>query len=550
MHRTTIFVTVSTGILLVITLVLTYVLPLHYKGGMLGTAQVLPQGWFYDADDMPADPEHLVFEDHQTAIHTVLKWEDAQGRSLCFVSRNMTFTVYADAMEIYDFHPELSGFYGRYYGDQVHMVQLPYLGETMTLHIEGTALIQNRWTGLTDLTLEHSGGYLRRLLYRNAGSFGICMMTFFVGIVFFTLGIVEQFVRKRDMLELISLGTIAMTLSVWSSFPTHIIQLISGNFAATRAFEHITLILLPIPVLVFVCALTKNLDSLLLHVCISASVMNLILQLTGVLRGVADYHDLLFLSHTLIVIGVVAVVYFVGKAIRQKQLTQEQRSFLLSALAIIFSTGLIDMIRYFFTDSQDVARLSRFGLFLFVMILAVYEYRKLLNIQTQGDKAEELHHLAMEDSLTGLLNRTAFNYFEASLKERTEGKCMFVQLDVNYLKKVNDTYGHSEGDRHILAAASVLRESFGQYGKVYRVGGDEFIAVLDSGNCDQEYILAVTAFRVKQQQYNERMNPPVPLQIACGMAEYDFSTRNPEAAERLADTRMYENKKSLKLANA
>ena len=550
MRRATVIVTAFSGILLIVTLILTCVLPLHYKGSAYNTASDMSTCWRYSSNGKPADPEHLTFEGSSTGIYTFLEQKDIQGRSLCFTSRNVVFTVYASDVEIYDFHPQLSGLYGKYYGDQVHMIQLPAFEETMRIRIECTALTVNRWTGFPGMTLEHSGSYLQQLLLENAGNFSVCMLTFFIGLLLFGLGLVEGFLRKRDMLELISLGVIALTLSVWASFPTHVIQLITDNFAATRVFEHITLIVLPVPVLVFVCSLTGSMDSRLLYLGTGASVANLGLQLIGVGLGYADYHDMLFLSHALIVTGIVSVIWLVVQAIRHERLSRDQCGFLISALVSIFITGMVDMMRYYFTMNRDVSQISRIGLFLFVAILTVYEFRKLLNIQSKGEMAEKLRRLALEDSLTGLLNRTAFNHFEEQLKEQNNGKCLFVQLDVNYLKKVNDTYGHTEGDRHIIAAASIIHETFGKYGKVYRVGGDEFVAVLDGTECEREYLQAVTAFRVKQQQYNDRVNPPVKLAIAYGMAEYDLGDQNPEAAERLADARMYENKKSLKLANA
>ena len=550
MPKITVIVTAFAGFLLMIALLLTCVLPLQYKGSNLESLTELQDVWHY-ADGSAADLSALEFDaENKTVIYLELSQEDIQGRSLCFTTHNVLFTIYDNDTAIYDFHPDLSGLYGKFYGDQEHMVQLPSDAETAHLRIECLSLLHNRWTGFSDMVLEHSSTHLQTLLFQNAGKFTLCMITFFTGAVIFLLGLFEQFLRKRDMLETMSLGVIAMTLAAWTSFPTHVIQLISGNFAASRVFEYVSLIVLPIPVLVFVCALTRNMQSLLLHIGTGLSVVNFFIQFSLVLNGTADYHNLLFLSHGLIVLGIVFVSILIAQAIRQNRLDREQRGFLISAVSIIFVSGLLDMIRYYSSNAPDASRVTRVGLFLFVTILAVYEFHKLLNIQSRGEQAEELQRLAMEDTLTGLYNRTAFNYFEQQLKSRTSGKCLFIQLDVNFLKKVNDTYGHAEGDRHIIAAATILKDSFGQYGKVYRVGGDEFIAVLEGINCADDYIRAVTVFRVGQQRYNETAKPPVELQIACGMAEYDCSAQNPEEAERLADSRMYENKKSLKLASA
>ena len=550
MRNTTVTVTAFSGFLLMIALVLTCILPLRYRGSDLDTATTLQDAWCY-SDGAAANPSSLKFgEDNAATILLDLRREDIQGRSLCFVTRNVVFTIYDNDTPIYDFHPKLSGLYGKYYGDQEHMVQLPANDEILHLRIKCASLLENRWTGFNGFVLEHSSTHLLHLLYQNAGKFIICMATFFIGIMIFLLGLIEQFLRKHDMLEAMSLGVIAMTLAAWTSFPTRVIQLITGNFAASRVFEYVSLIVLPIPVLVFVCALTKNMNSPLLHLGTALSVINLLVQFGVVWTGLEDYHNMLFMSHGLIICGIVFVCILIWQAIRLKKLNHDQKYFLISAISIIFASGALDMLRYYVNSSSDASQVTRIGLFLFVSILAVYEFRKLMNIQTRGEQADEMRRLAMEDPLTGLYNRTAFNHYEESLKTRSGGKCLFVQLDVNYLKKVNDTYGHAEGDRHINAAATVIKESFGQFGKVYRVGGDEFIVVMEGRNCDQEYIRAVTTFRVKQNQYNESQHPPIVLQIACGMAEYQFSDRNPEIAERLADSRMYENKKSLKLANA
>ena len=324
MRRATVIVTAFSGVLLIVMLILTCILPLHYKGSAYNTATDMSDCWRYDANGQPADPEHLTFQGSSTGIYTFLERNDIQGRSLCFTSRNVVFTVYANDAEIYDFHPQLSGLYGKYYGDQVHMIQLPCLDEKMRIRIECTALTINRWTGFPGITLEHSGSYLRQLLFENAGNFCVCMLTFFIGLLLFVLGLVEELLRKRDMLELISLGVIALTLSVWASFPTHVIQLITDNFAATRVFEHITLIVLPVPVLVFVGSLTGSLKSPLLYLGTSASVANLGLQLIGVGLGYADYHDMLFLSHALVVVGIVSVVWLVAQAIRHERLSRDQ----------------------------------------------------------------------------------------------------------------------------------------------------------------------------------------------------------------------------------
>ena len=78
-------------------------------------------------------------------------------------------------------------------------------------------------------------------------------------------------------------------------------------------------------------------------------------------------------------------------------------------------------------------------------------------------------------------------------------------------------------------------------------GGDEFFAILEGKNSDEDYEIALNDFFELQDEYNDKNSPPVKLQIAYGMAEYNCSDKNPEEAEKLADSRMYEKKKAMKL---
>ena len=55
---------------------------------------------------------------------------------------------------------------------------------------------------------------------------------------------------------------------------------------------------------------------------------------------------------------------------------------------------------------------------------------------------------------------------------------IYISLDLNSLKHINDTYGHDVGDEMICAAAACMTASFGEFGKVYRIGGDEFVVIV------------------------------------------------------------------------
>jgi diguanylate cyclase (GGDEF)-like protein len=94
---------------------------------------------------------------------------------------------------------------------------------------------------------------------------------------------------------------------------------------------------------------------------------------------------------------------------------------------------------------------------------------------------EELERNAMTDPLTGLLNRRALDDFglrALSRASRLGLPCSALAIDLNRFKQINDTYGHSAGDRALCAVAASLRSSLRLSDLATRVGGDEFLVLL------------------------------------------------------------------------
>lgn len=88
--------------------------------------------------------------------------------------------------------------------------------------------------------------------------------------------------------------------------------------------------------------------------------------------------------------------------------------------------------------------------------------------------------LSESDQLTGLLNRNSYEDHLAKIRESKEKKTYTIcTFDINGLKLVNDKLGHQAGDELIKGAADCISGEFKAYGKVYRVGGDEFMVIIE-----------------------------------------------------------------------
>lgn len=97
-------------------------------------------------------------------------------------------------------------------------------------------------------------------------------------------------------------------------------------------------------------------------------------------------------------------------------------------------------------------------------------------IEEEKRQEESLIHKSQTDELTGLYNRRAYEE-DIYAMDHVPDQFIYIALDVNGLKVVNDSIGHEAGDELIVGASNCLKQVFGPHGKIYRTGGDEFVAI-------------------------------------------------------------------------
>ena len=149
---------------------------------------------------------------------------------------------------------------------------------------------------------------------------------------------------------------------------------------------------------------------------------------------------------------------------------------------------------------------------------------------------DRLKILSSRDMLTGVMNRNEMNNFVDSIAKGEIGENQSVGVvfaDLNGLKAVNDTEGHAAGDRLLKDAAAALREVFDEE-SIFRAGGDEF-AVIVLGVPEEKMLVDIENIRKVSSKYDR-------LKFAIGGAVLS-SGREVRTALRLADERMYEDKK-------
>ena len=162
---------------------------------------------------------------------------------------------------------------------------------------------------------------------------------------------------------------------------------------------------------------------------------------------------------------------------------------------------------------------------------------------------DDLNSLAYHDSLTGVKNKTAYDDAAAKLDSiRGEKEYGIIVFDANNLKKINDTYGHERGNIYLQNACKLTCRIF-KGSPVFRIGGDEFVVILQGEDYDNCYKL-MRDFDVEAEKINsEKVNEWEKINIAKGLVKYDPGTdANVESVFKRADARMYVAKQKMKLA--
>jgi diguanylate cyclase (GGDEF)-like protein len=153
---------------------------------------------------------------------------------------------------------------------------------------------------------------------------------------------------------------------------------------------------------------------------------------------------------------------------------------------------------------------------------------------------QRLFELAQTDGLTRLGNRTAllFDLEDSFAENSASSNTVLVMLDLNGFKLYNDSFGHPAGDALLTRLANRFARRVESRGKAYRIGGDEFCALLNCAEDERQQLVAraTAAFNETGEGFQ--------TSAAQGSVSLPAEAETPAAALQLADRRMYANKSS------
>ena len=200
------------------------------------------------------------------------------------------------------------------------------------------------------------------------------------------------------------------------------------------------------------------------------------------------------------------------------------------------------------TNKRQIAFTVIFSALFFSVLLFMLKALLKKDLDAEKANSNNFKNMANTDSLTGIRNKHAYSEAEALLNQRIRqndiDKLGVVVCDINGLKLANDTLGHAAGDKLIKDACSLICEYF-THGAVYRIGGDEFVVILQEKGFDTMHEVIEDINRVIEDNIKKKE-----VVIAIGHSELTKDDQLVHDVFERADEMMYQRKQELKQMGA
>lgn len=514
-----------------------------------GTVEDFNTGWTYEQDGrsvaIPTLPAVLQLPNQEgVKLTNTLPQAWRGGYALCVKTVYQSLWAYVDGQLVYSHDTYNQTAFGQRLGRMwniIHLsdanrgkpvqlvIQLPYAAESLSV---GTALLGNESAIIT------------QLFAGEAAAIGMCL---FLGLLAVGLFLAAALLRKRyaRLCRLFCyLGLFLALSATWIFTDSSLQQFFFSNQVFAYLLSFFCFMLFPIPFVLFLREACERsyriLDALALAFC-----ADFILNVCLYLGNVCDLPGTVLCTHLLLLVTMGSTIVICFKELRRQGRAAPWEILLGTAILVVFA---VIALVHFYTPGGEYSRYYRIGLLLFALLLVVRALRKGAKIVGEGVLAATYRKLAYTDPLTDLGSRAAFSEEVQRQQQHLSqhSHVAFVVLDLNDLKQVNDTRGHSAGDALLCATAECLRRAFEPKGKCYRIGGDEFVVIL----VDQP----APALRTQLQkmravfaEYNSRQVPAI--NIAYGVCVRETAGAQDSFVLDVfnaADAKMYTNKQQTK----
>lgn len=459
---------------------------------------------------------------------------------LFFRTAHMMVRAYADEITqdnlIYEFSA-VGTVFGKTSGSQYHFVEFPPTAKKVIIEVD--AVYQQLYKAQLEFYQTDGIWAFKHIIQNSLVEAIISCFLIILGILLIGYWLLAG--RKIDMENsALYFGCFASLLGAWTFNETGLATLMFSNRTAASLTGFILLFIMFQPMVLFMHAFLRSNETILCNICCLIISASMFLCLGLHFSGLVEMRQMAKIVHAQIVLVLLYVIYlFISYIVRYGM----ERRVIVNIVGIgslVFS-AFLDLGSYYAANMIN-DMVGRFGMLTYIVILAVEVMTDFLHQMEENKKFIYYKELATMDTLTGFHNRNDYEEWE---KKATDCKDMaLITFDLNNLKLCNDTKGHSVGDQYLIEAAKIIKAVFEKIGECYRIGGDEFLVVIQKASkiSVDKYIQQL---RRRENEYNQHVTE-IEMQIACGYAVCIGDEDTIEEIRKRADASMYENKAAMK----
>ena len=478
------------------------------------------------------------FYKKKTVLSGTISVNNSVDNILAFYSVHQNVKVFVDSKLIYEYPVSNNNPLSDSPGYCWNFIVLPH--NTNNIEIVFTSPYTPYLKNIPTFYIGNNFSLPAYIITSNIVPLSLCIIMLVIGFILVAYHIfVSRNINTSG--KLLKLGIFSIFLSIWSINECNITTLLLKNSLATSYLAFLSLLLLSFPFAMFVQTFYEDNSKIWNYFC-KIDMIQIALCILFQITGIADLRETLWTTHVMMCV-LTAIILFQSHLLIKNGIHSHMIKIHLACILICSLTLLLDFIG-FYSGSWNVNTFGRIGFLLYITVLGLASTNESAILMKMGLEANSYQKLAYTDQMTGMNNRTCFNIDFSELSKNPEDVAI-IDFDLNNLKYTNDTFGHSAGDLYIKNCATIIDEIFDGIGKCYRVGGDEFVVLIEKASAvDIPHYMAMLEANVDACN---RENRKLRMQIAYGYAIFMADTdKNLEDTYNRADKIMYANKKDKK----
>ncbi len=489
----------------------------------LGTPTSLNTDWYYRVDDtetIPIEelPSRITLEERTPyTIETILPTSFSDPQHILIRTSLANITVTLDGNILYEANFENE----KTYASTWHIIDIPQNSDGQTLSLT----FDTPYASMRGIINEITYGDLTSLYTQIFRDFGLRLslglITLFIGIVF----VLTSLILRKDNQYTIYIGVFAIIFSFWLISESRMLQFMIGNPNILGSLSYISIALFPLPLAIYIRnVLIVDHKHFFSFVCVFFAI-NTVLVTTLHFTGIASFFETVTISIIMLLISVIIMLVLLIIEYKKYRSKLVLKVFIIFLIVAFFT--FLEVVIFSLSDFRRTSDFAATGLGLILIIIFINFIQFSLKNYKGSLERTLYERLAYTDQLTGAFNRFAYFKDIDHLNQIKDHPVLrLVYFDLDNLKTINDNFGHPIGDEAIQNAYKLINTAFGNQGKCYRMGGDEFVCIIEETD--------VISFQKNLDQFNQH------CEAFDAETEYTFSISTGSAVYNVKQDQSYD----------